>query len=171
MIYRKQIRFALNTAIVIVCIIPCALFLWNFALPPLQFETSLRFYPSTQEISRASTFLDTNTGFGVRYYWVKDSEETVKAYYETFTEPFVENETVFYLYPQPSENHDFQNRSCYYQKFTCVEIRVIGFRDENVTLPDLISERGYGAYDSPSPLASPIKGGTLIIYSFYTDEW
>ncbi len=154
------------------CVIPLAISLWNFAWPPLRLQVSLRMYPDAKEISRAFTSLDTNTGYQVLYYWTPVPLDNVQNYYETFALPLIEHKTIFQPYGDELDAVNVENRLCDYQKYSCLEVSLIGFGvSEVVGLPNIISERGFDHTTSPSPVSTVLTGGTLIVYSYFTDEW
>jgi hypothetical protein len=144
------------------------------------FRGSLPVFPESQEISNAYVYYGGGAGIEVLYFWTAHPIDEVQEFYETFSLPFDgENRTVFNPSgsPVPVITAEFtddiidpvQDRSCYYRmSYTCVMVELFDFDQRTVILRPLPS--GGRVVRTPSPIASQLRGGTLIVYTYFVTD-
>ncbi len=167
----------------------CGLFLWFGRIEQEVFRRSLPVFPEAREVSNASGYWGANTGLETLYFWTAKPVEDVKSYYETFTPPFRYSKYPFDWEAQhyyatafnpnggklPVMTAEFggetinplKDKNCYYQMdYTCVEIELVDFGlSQVVSLRPAPGPMRMEA--TASPLASELRGGTLIVYMYY----
>ena len=120
-------------------------------------------------------------GIQTLYFWTSYSIGEVQQFYEEFSVPFTDGDyrTVFNPSgsPVPVITAEFsdnlidpaQDRSCYYRMpYQCVVVQLFDFEQATVILRPLPS--GGRVVRTPSPIASQLQGGTLIVYTYYVDD-
>jgi hypothetical protein len=136
--------------------------LWN----DFRIQQSFRVYPDARQFFSDDEYECCDAGARMFYYETSAPIEGVRAYYETFTLPFIDNATMFHPYGEaltlgfvpypitPDIEIDLTtDRECHFsQKWTCVQIN----------LADLAGEL-------PATISPDLNTGTLIIYKYWVE--
>ena len=168
-------------------LLPCLSLIWLIGgkafADELSLQRSLRVYPGAEKVSDAQAYYCCDSGRRIQYYWTEDSLTQVENYYETFALPFINNQTIFHPYggkfelgsvPHPvlpdEEFDPTTDRECHFsQKYSCIQVDLLYFGEsQDVNLPDILAAE-FIHPSPPSPLQSPLSGGTLIIYSYFLE--
>jgi hypothetical protein len=183
---RSLLKRFLITLGVLLMLSPCAACWWIAFGESAVFSASLPVFPGANQISEAYGYYGAGTGVEFRYFWTAASIDEVKAYYETFTVPFVQAQesssaghdqfySVFNPFGEPvpiitEEYRDeifnaAESRYCRYRMFfNCVMVRITQFDlTEAIVLPPPPVIR---MVRTPWPFSSQLRGGTLIIYTY-----
>ncbi len=172
----------------LIVIAPCAFCWWFVGGDSLIFRRNLPVYPNTREISDTYGYYGAGKGVQRIYFWSSDSIDQIREYYERFTYPFVEDSKKPLRYRSafnptgtalPIITAEFggetldlgQSRFCYYQlPQQCVMIELIDFEED---IP--ITLEGLGTWArtvfTPVPPPDDLKGGRLIVYSYYVGDF
>ena len=185
----KWLKRAVIVAIALVVLTPCMYCAWIAKLNDIVFRWRLPVYPGAEEVANAAGNYGANTGLYTIYFWTPDSVNEVQQYYEAFTLPFRKQEYVFSFEvrehyrtvfnpsnkPLPVVTNEFTDEiidptqvyHCYYKMpLQCVVIELIDFTDKEGILrppPGPMS-----MIKTPEPLPPGLRGGTLIIYMYYS---
>lgn len=187
----KKRKILIFSGIILIVLSPIWLLILLFWWPDFSFRLSLPIYSGAQQVNRAYHYYGANSGLEVLYFWTSEPVETVQAYYQAFAVPFRPDPfyggvvTAFGIRGSDLMYRDFDGVernidgkteiSCYYtQRYSCVNVRLVSIPKEGTmsSVPDVISGLASSADNAtPSPLFSPLKQGTLIIYSYYIDDF
>lgn len=127
------------------------------------------------------------SGLKITYYWTADSIEPVQNYYQNFAYPFVKDSisggliTVFSLdgsdltyrsIDGKTHNPEFPSEPfCHYtQRYKCANVRIVPIKMTLGALPSFLSGPTWTNIKMP-PAISELKGGTLIIYSYFINDF
>jgi hypothetical protein len=184
---RKWLKGILTTAGFVAALSPCLFIIWLVGgrayIDELSLQSAFRLYPEAEWVSRAQAYECCDSERHLQYYWTPDTIAQVKAYYEAFTLPFINNTTMFHPYGEelklgfvpypimPEDEIDLDtDRECHFsQKYSCIQVELAGFAEsQRVSLPDVLS-RDFPLPTPPTQFSSPLQGGTVIIYSYYVE--
>lgn len=166
-------------------IVPCFLFFRVFLWDDINIALNLRLYPEAQSLTDALSEAQGPEGSLERtfYYWTPDTIEQVQEYYSEFAFEFVTRSdhivTIFNpqqgelpprgeIEPAVDEIAAAQARQCNTKwRYICIQVRLYEFgRTELVELPALAP--GIPMSSTPTPPREALRGGTLIVYSYFT---
>jgi hypothetical protein len=140
-------------------------------------ESSLPIFPDSERVFDIFDYCcDNESGVKALYYWTQAPIESVRSYYEEITAPFIDNRTNISVDRSSVRETETGYETCYFHKYGCVEIRLYDFGpDDPVMLPNMmnINFDSIGAmYRGPTmtPYPSDHRGGTIIVFSYYTQE-
>lgn len=147
---------------------------WFLSGQYLAFESSLPIYTGSERIASDFVYNDVQSGFTVLYYWSPDAIEYVHRYYERFATESDKSNLGMILHEQL--NDGYAGVSCYSwptENPACIEVTLIDLhKSDAVSLPDILMVRGISLYQhtaQPQMLENR-RGGTLIIFGYYTPE-
>ncbi len=174
------------------CVVPLLIgvgLIWFGMGEQAVFRLKLPTYASAQEVANAYYDYGASAGYQVVYFWTEQPIDEVRAYYETFTQPFAK---VSYLNtevptyrsvfnpsgkPLPVVTDEFsretldlaQTGDCYYRlPYECIRVLLFDFSEiGSIDLPVFNAGR---AVRTPAPLAPTFHGGTLIVYSYFVSD-
>jgi len=171
----------------LVLLLPCLFLIWLLGgkafADELSLQMSLRIYPGAERVSSAQAYYCCDSERRIQYYWTEDSLTQVENYYETFALSFINSQTIFHPYdgelelgsvPYPvlpdDEIDPTTDRECHFsQKYSCIQVNLLDFGEaQDVNLPDILAA-DFIHPTPPSPLRSPLSGGTLIVYSYFLE--
>ena len=155
------------------------------------FKYVIPHYPNAREVDSAYGLYGASSGQVVEYYWTTDSIESVRAFYQPMTLPFqihpsgpyevtafsATNRDLSYV-DIMGQSHEVGNGSSIYCHYTlthnCVNVFLRALSENDIVnlLPNIIGiPKSSSDNRTPAPLPVPLSGGTLIIYSYYVNDF
>jgi hypothetical protein len=172
----KIIALIVATAMLLLaCVIVGWLIYWNFDGRYRAFEYSLPIYTGVERVASDFIYNDTQSGFTAIYFWSIDSVEEVQDYFQNLAQQSAETNLRVILHKQLNDS----DATCYSwfngptEYPNCFEVTLMDFSGlSSIDLPNIMLVRGIAPY-YPTPQPRPLenrKGGTLIVYGYYTPE-
>lgn len=187
----RSITRLLAIPAILIVLSSCFALFWLFYGRDIYTELSLRIYPEAQQVAEGYGLYGADTGQRSLYFWTPDNLDTVQHYYAEFTLPFIQDdyehmlitafnpygyELVFYE-PHTLErevvDYEEQPRCLYLQRHDCVNIWLMPINNDHWQyVPDVIGRPAASSDLNATPfLASSLTRGTLIIYSYYINDF